>query len=46
MRSLSVLLVLALALTAAGCAKKTATEQLRDDMKKAARELDRELKSL
>ena len=31
---------------AAGCAKKSATEQLRDDMHKAGNEMDKETKAL
>ena len=46
MKHLTVFLLIVMALSAAGCAKKTASEQLRDDMKKAARDMDRELKSL
>lgn len=45
----SALLVLAVfiaTLSAAGCAKKTATEQLKDDMNKASNQLKKEVNSL
>lgn len=35
----SLFLIFAVALSAAGCAKKTASEQLKDDMDKAAKEV-------
>lgn len=46
MKHLTVFVLIVMALSVAGCAKKTASEQLRDDMKKAAKDMDRELKSL
>ncbi len=45
----SALLVLAVfiaTLSASGCAKKTATEQLKDDMNKAASQMKKEVNSL
>ena len=40
-----VLLVLAV-FAAAGCAKKTASEQMRDDMKKAGNQMKKDLNNL
>ena len=39
-------MILALALSFAGCAKKTASEQLQEDMKKAADKMNKDLKNL
>lgn len=44
-KSFAWILVAALTLTAAGCAKKTASEQLQDDLKKASNEMKREVDS-
>ena len=36
--------VMMMAVFVSGCAKKSASEQLRDDMKKAGKEIDKEAK--
>lgn len=46
MRTFTAVMIVVMALSVAGCAKKTATEQLRDDMKKASNQLNKELGSL
>ncbi len=46
MKIMATILLLVVTLSVAGCAKKTASEQLRDDMKKAANKLDKDLKSV
>ena len=46
MRKLGWVLVLVMALAAFGCAKKTASEQLRDDMKKAADQIKKDINNL
>lgn len=43
-KSMALLLMLVLSLSVVGCAKKTASEQLRDDMEKAAKQVDKEVK--
>lgn len=40
------LAVLVVTLSAVGCAKKTATEQLKDDMNKAADQMKKEMNKL
>ncbi|MCG3176638.1 MAG: hypothetical protein MOGMAGMI_01596 [Candidatus Omnitrophica bacterium] len=42
MRTIATLLVLVLAASVCGCAKKTASEQLQEDLKKAGDQLKRE----
>ncbi len=44
--ALLLLAVFALTLSATGCAKKTATEQLKDDMNKAASTMKKEMNNL
>lgn len=44
--ALLLLAVIVATLSVAGCAKKTATEQLRDDMNKAAGEMKKEMGKL
>ncbi len=39
-------LALMVTLTAVGCAKKSASEQLREDMNKAAKQIDKDVKNL
>ena len=46
MRKLSWLLVVIMGLTVVGCEKKSATEQLKDDMNKAAKEIKKDLENL
>ncbi len=46
MRKLSWVLVVVVALAAFGCAKKTASEQLKDDMKKAADQIKKDIDNL
>ena len=42
----ALVMVFAIALVAAGCAKKTASEQLQDDMKKASDQMKKDLGKL
>lgn len=42
-KSFAWMMVAVLAFAAAGCAKKTAAEQLKDDMKKAGKEMNRQV---
>lgn len=44
MKYIAGFMMLAFALTAAGCAEKSASEQLKDDMNKAAKRMDKEVK--
>jgi len=44
--ALLLLAVFVATLSASGCAKKTATEQLKDDMNKAAKEMKKEMNNL
>jgi hypothetical protein len=46
MKITAVLAALVLMFSIAGCAKKTASEQLRDDMKKAGNRLDKDIKNV
>ena len=46
MKKMSWFLIVVLALTVTGCAKKTASEQLADDMKKASNNLKKEINNL
>ena len=46
MRSVAMALMLVMVLGAAGCAKKTASEQLQDDMKKASNQMKKDLNNL
>ena len=46
MRSIGLVLLLVLAVGVAGCAKKTASEQLQADMKKAADKMKKNINSL
>ena len=46
MKKIALFLMCVMVLTvAAGCAKKTASEQLRDDMKKAGNQMNKDMKS-
>lgn len=44
--ALLVLAVFVATLSASGCAKKTATEQLQDDMNKAAKQMKKDVNNL
>ena len=46
MRILALVIALAMMLSVTGCAKKTASEQLADDAKKAANQLNKDVKNL
>lgn len=46
MKAATWVLLLVMALGVAGCAKKTASEQLQDDMKKAANQMKKDLNNL
>ena len=46
MKALSLVMVLVMGLSVAGCAKKTASEQLQDDMKKAADQMKKDINNL
>ena len=46
MRAWSILIVLVMALSVVGCAKKTASEQLQDDMKKTADKMKKDINNL
>lgn len=46
MKKTAWLLILVMAFAIAGCAQKTASEQLKDDMKKAANKMDKEMQGL
>lgn len=41
----SAMLIFVLALSISGCAQKTASEQLKDDMNKAAKNMNKDLKN-
>lgn len=43
MKNVAWILMLSLAVLAAGCAKKTASEQLQEDLKKAGRQMQKEV---
>lgn len=44
MKKSALFLLIVLGFALVGCAQKTASEQLRDDMNKAAKKLDKEVK--
>ena len=46
MKAVSTLLVLVMALAVSGCAQKSASEQLRDDMKKAGKQMEKDYNKL
>ncbi len=46
MNRMAWVLMVVLALTAVGCEKKSASEQLSDDVKKAAEQMKKDLKNL
>ncbi len=46
MRTLALVVALVMILSVTGCAKKTASEQLADDAKKAANQLNKDVKNL
>jgi outer membrane lipoprotein SlyB len=46
MRFLALVLAVVMMLSVAGCAKKTASEQLADDAKRAADQINRDVKNL
>ena len=43
MRAIALLLMLSLVVCSIGCAKKSASEQLADDMNKAAKQMNRDM---
>ena len=45
-RALAVLMVCVLVVAASGCAKKTASEQLKEDMNKASNQMKKDLNNL
>jgi hypothetical protein len=45
-KAIVLMLVMVMAFSVIGCAKKSASEQLADDAKKAARQMDRDVKNL